>query len=135
EAIPVPTGSADAVTVGQAFHWFDGDRALSEIYRVLRPGGRLALVWNARRMEDPMQVAIERLIRPYCQQVPRHRHGAWRGAFARTTLFGELEEATFPQSQELDADGLAARVTSISAIAALREQEREALLSRVRQLA
>ena len=41
EAIPLPDASVDAVTVGQAFHWFDPPTALAEIDRVLRPGGRL----------------------------------------------------------------------------------------------
>ena len=48
EAMPLPDDSADVVTVGQAFHWFDGPVALAEIERVLRPGGALALVWNRR---------------------------------------------------------------------------------------
>ena len=48
EAMPLPDDSADAVTVGQAFHWFDGPAALAEIERVLRPGGALALAWNRR---------------------------------------------------------------------------------------
>jgi SAM-dependent methyltransferase len=65
EAIPVADGSVDAVTVGQAFHWFDGEAALSEIARVLRPGGLLALLWNRRVDEDPVNIAIERLVGPY----------------------------------------------------------------------
>ena len=52
EAIPLPDDSADAVTVGQAFHWFDGPKALAEIERVLRPGGALALAWNRRPSES-----------------------------------------------------------------------------------
>jgi SAM-dependent methyltransferase len=135
EAIPLTDNSADAVTVGQAFHWFDGDCALAEIHRVLRPGAWLALVWNARRLEDPIEAAIEKVIAPHCEQVPRHRRGAWRDAFARTELFGPLNEVTFPQSQQLDAEGLAARVGSISAIAALPDQERARVLARIRKLA
>ena len=44
----VPDTSLDAVTVAQAFHWFDGPAAMAELGRVVRPGGRMALLWNAR---------------------------------------------------------------------------------------
>lgn len=135
EAIPLGDGAADALTVGQAFHWFDGDVALTEIHRVLRRAGRLALIWNVRRMEDPIHLAIEELIAPYCEQVPRHRSGAWRDAFQRTALFGSFEEAAFPNQQLLDAEGLAARIGSTSAIAALPEHKRETILDAARSLA
>jgi SAM-dependent methyltransferase len=135
EKLPLPDGSSDVVTVGQAFHWFDGAVALAEIHRVLRPGGSLALIWNVRRMEDPIHAAIEELIKGYVEQVPRHRTGTWRNAFARTDLFGPLDEMHFPHEQLLDAHGLAARVGSISAIAALSHDERTRILEGVRSLA
>lgn len=47
EAIPLAGGSVDAVAVAQAFHWFDGPRALAEIHQVLKPEGRLGLVWTS----------------------------------------------------------------------------------------
>ena len=135
EHIPLPDSSAEAVTVAQAFHWFDGERALAEIHRVLRPGGSLALAWNVRLMDDPGQAAVEELIAPYTGEIPRHRSGEWRRPFEATTLFGPLEERSFPNQQSLDADGLADRVGSTSAIAALDPGERDALLERARALA
>jgi SAM-dependent methyltransferase len=48
EEIPLPDNSVDAVLVAQAWHWFDPARAIPEVLRVLRPGGRLGLVWNTR---------------------------------------------------------------------------------------
>ncbi|MEW2443483.1 class I SAM-dependent methyltransferase [Micromonospora marina] len=48
EAVPLPDASADAVLVGQAYHWFDRERAHAEVARVLRPGGTFAPVWNTR---------------------------------------------------------------------------------------
>jgi SAM-dependent methyltransferase len=135
EAIPLPAGSADAVTVAQAFHWFDGDVALAEIHRVLRPSGALALVWNRRRMDDPLNRAVEELIAPYRGHTPALLTGAWRVPLEHTELFGPLELHTFPNEQPLDADGLVDRVASISFIASLDEAERAEVLRAVRALA
>jgi SAM-dependent methyltransferase len=135
EAIPLPEGSSDLVTVGQAFHWFDGDAALAEIHRVLRAPGSLALLWNVRRMDDRIHTAIEDLIKPHCERLPRHRTVAWRDAFARTQLLGPLHEMHFPHELTLDAAGLAAQVASISGIAALPAAERSPILDRIRSVA
>ena len=135
ERIPLPDGSADALTVAQAFHWFDGEAALAEIHRVLRPGGQLALLWNVRLLDDPGQAAVEKLIAPYTGEIPRHRSGEWRRPIEASEKFGPLEERDFPNEQSLDADGLVDRVASTSAIAALDSPERDALLERVRALA
>ena len=48
EAIPLEDGSADVITVGQAFHWFSSAAALEEMHRVLKPHGQLGLIWNLR---------------------------------------------------------------------------------------
>ena len=135
ERIPLDTESADLVTVAQAFHWFDGDAALVEIHRVLRPGGRLALVWNRRVTEDPVNQAIEAILAPYRAEVPTHRWDNWRATFGQTTLFGPLEEHVWPNEQRLDADGMADRIGSISFIASLSNEEREVVLREARALA
>ena len=135
EAIPLDDGSVDLVTVAQAFHWFDGDAALVEIHRVLRPGGRLALVWNRRVEGAPLNLALDAIVEPHRHGTPTHRGEAWRAAFDRTTLFGPLDGHVCANEQMLDADGLEARVASISFIASLPAGEREDVLERVRELA
>jgi SAM-dependent methyltransferase len=131
EAMPLADDSADAVTVGQAFHWFDGPKALAEIERVLRPGGALALVWNRRPVESSeLHAAISEIMAPYRGDAPSHGSGAWRDTFAGRGL----REARFDFVQRLDADGLADRVGSTSFIAALDEPERARVLERVRAL-
>lgn len=135
ESIPLEDASVDLVTVAQAFHWFDGDAALGEIHRVLRPGGRLALVWNRRVEDAPVNVALDAIVDPHRRGAPTHRGEAWRAAFGRTTLFGPLDEHVYANEQTLDADGLEARVGSISFIASLPEDERARVIARARALA
>jgi SAM-dependent methyltransferase len=119
EAIPLADASVDAVTIAQAFHWFDGDAALAEIHRVIRVGGRLGLVWNWREEVEPWRVRLGEIIESHRRDVPRSVEGAWRDAFARTTLFSSLEHARFAIAHELDPEAIVARVTSVSFIAAL----------------
>jgi SAM-dependent methyltransferase len=135
EAIPLESASVDAVVVGQAFHWFDGEAALAEIHRVLRPEGLLVLFWNVRELDHPVHAAIDELIAPFRGEVPSHRSGAWRAALDRTELFGPVEEHSFDNTHEIDAEGLAARVGSTSFIGALEAPEREQVLERARALA
>ena len=135
EAIPLPDASVDAVTVAQAFHWFDGDRALAEIHRVLRPGGVLALIWNRRRIADPVQRELEALLAPHRGDAPTERGLVWRAALRRTTLLGPLREERFSNEQVVDGDGLTDRVASISFVASLERNLRDGLLADVRALA
>jgi SAM-dependent methyltransferase len=134
EAIPVGPAEVDAVVVGQAFHWFDGDAALAEIHRVLRPEGFLALFWNRRVDDHPVNRAIDQLVDPYRADVPTHRTEEWRAAFERTSLFVPLSEHEVPNEQRLDADEMEARVGSISFIAALDVPERMRVLERARAI-
>ena len=134
ETIPLEEGSVDAVTVGQAFHWFRGGEALAEIHRVLRPFGRLALVWNRRDDHARWVARLTEIMEPYRGNAPAYRGGAWRAAFERTELFGPLEHRRFRLEHGLDREGVVARVLSVSFIATLPEAEREAVAARVRTL-
>jgi SAM-dependent methyltransferase len=134
ERIPLADGSMDAVTVAQAFHWFEGDVALAEIHRVLRPGGRLGLVWNARDEALPWVAGLTTIMEPHRRGTPGYRAGDWRPAFERTRLFTRLEQAQFRLEHELTPDGVVARVASVSFVAALPDAARDEVLGRVRKL-
>jgi SAM-dependent methyltransferase len=134
DAIPLADAAADAVTVAQAFHWFATPEALAEMHRVLRPGGRLALVWNRRDLTAEAHAELDRIITPHQGDVPRHRHGAWREAMAATDLFEPLATHEVEFSQRLDLNGLVERVASTSFIAALPPGERAPVLAEVERL-
>jgi ubiquinone/menaquinone biosynthesis C-methylase UbiE len=136
ESIPLPEGSVDAVFVGEAFHWFDGERALAEIARVLRRPGGLALLWNVPEGTDPPLPAevLELLERLRLSAKPtRTRYGSyeWKRAFEGAP-FEELREARFANEVELDHEGLLANVSSQSFVAVLAEGERKAVLDELR---
>lgn len=131
EALPLRDGSAQVLTVAQAFHWFDGPAALAEFARVLAPGGALALVWNVRDESDALQQALSALIRPHRGKTPSYRTEAWRGAFAHTQDFGPLETRTFPHSQRCDRRGLVERMASTSFVANLEPPTQREVLEQV----
>lgn len=134
EAIPLPNVSIDAVAVGQAFHWFDGDAALQEIHRVLRPGGRLGLIWNVKDESVDWIEKLGAIMESYRGHAPRVASGAWKEAFERTTLFTPLERARFSFVHEADFAVVVARVTSVSFIAALPPAEFARVVDQVRTL-
>jgi len=73
ESIPLPGESVDAAFSGQAFHWFDRERAVPELHRVIRPDGGLAILWNWWDERDPLQHELGELIgyagrEPYVQE-------------------------------------------------------------------
>jgi ubiquinone/menaquinone biosynthesis C-methylase UbiE len=134
EDIPLEDASVDAATVGQAFHWFDGDRALAEIHRVTRKGSRLAVVYNRRLLDDPLQAALDTVLEPLRGETPAHRSREWHDAFARTRLWRSAEEAELGHVQLLDREGVVARVASISFIAKLAPHRRTEVLDQIRAL-
>ena len=135
ESLPLPDGSADAIVVAQAFHWFDHARALPELHRVLAPEGALGLIWNSRDLADPLQAELEELLSPLRGRVIDQESGAWRAPLAASPLFGAAEERSFPFEQSFTSDDLCDRVASTSFVAAMAADSRYELLARVRSLA
>ncbi len=135
EAIPLADASVDAVTAGQAFHWFRADEALREVHRVLRPGGGLGLVWNQRDWDDPFQQEVSRLLEPFVPAGrPEVTASGWREELDASDLFGQLEERRLAFSNELDADRIAERIASISFVAAATARRQRALERQLRVL-
>jgi ubiquinone/menaquinone biosynthesis C-methylase UbiE len=134
ESIPLPEGSVDAVTCGQAFHWFRIEEALREIHRVLRPGGALALVWNFRDLSDPLQSRVQEILAPHGAEVRSHRDIEPAELLAGE-LFGPIEHRSWPYVQRLSRAHLVDRIASISYIAILDPDARAEVLSQVLEAA
>jgi ubiquinone/menaquinone biosynthesis C-methylase UbiE len=133
EELPVGEASADAVTVGQAFHWFDPGPAAAELARVLRPGGALALVWNIRDLADPLQERINDVLRPVRRDTPSEHEQPWRAVLAASPAFGPVEERSFEWVQRHTTAELLDRIASVSFVARLDPEARAALLEQVRR--
>lgn len=126
-------GGLDAVVVAQAWHWVDPAMALPEMARILRPGGRLGLMWNIRDERVPWVAELGNLlaasgrVRP--DNAATHRTGTAAG------LFSPQEAIEVEWEHALDAQGLVDLVASRSFVILLEPAAREALLGRVAQLA
>ncbi|MFP3493131.1 class I SAM-dependent methyltransferase [Pseudomonas sp. SIMBA_059] len=134
ESIPLGDATADAVVCAQAFHWFATQAALAQIHRVLKPGGRLGLVWNVRDESVDWVAAITAIITPYEGDTPRFHTGRWREAFTGK-YFSAPEVTCFPYQhvgspQEVIMD----RFLSVSFIAALPDAEKAKVSAQLQAL-
>lgn len=119
QSLPLADATLDAIVCAQAFHWFASTAALDEFARVLRPGGRLGLVWNVRDEATDWVAQITRIITPYEGDAPRFYKGDWRRPFPHPA-FSPLVESRFSYehvgpAQQVIID----RFMSVSFIAAL----------------
>ena len=129
EAIPVDDASVDAVVAGQAFHWFDPERALPEIARVVRPGGHLGVIWNER---DEREAWSQRLSELVGGEDRRAAEGRGR-APGFGPSFGAAQSLVVEHEQELDADRLVGLAASWSYV--FLRPDRDEVLAQVRAIA
>ncbi|BBU29305.1 hypothetical protein BTHE68_30390 [Burkholderia sp. THE68] len=134
QSIPLADASVDALVCAQSFHWFASRAALDEIHRVLKPGGRLGLVWNLRDARVPWVAKLDAIVNRYEGDTPRYYSGAWRDAFPHEG-FGPLVETHFSLGHTgAPEDVIVHRVRSTSFIASLPEAARAAIDEDVRKL-
>lgn len=123
EQIPVAPGVVDVVVSAQAFHWFDPERALPEIARVLRPGGVLALVWNSGDVKVPWVRKVLGLIGMTEAEI--------HDPLAGSDLFTTRERKVFRHWQKFDRESLVGYISSSSYAAVMTPDDRAALLAEV----
>ncbi len=127
EQIPLPASSVGVVVAGQAFHWFDQDRALPEIARVLRPGGVLGLIWNHADVKVPW-------VRRLFALVGQTGDDQGQDPVAGSDLFATSEHRVFRHWQEHGRESLIGLMASQSYTATRSDDDRASLLTEVGRL-
>ncbi|WP_236196862.1 class I SAM-dependent methyltransferase [Pseudomonas glycinae] len=132
--LPLPDASVDAVVCAQAFHWFASTEALDEIARVLKPGGKLGLIWNLRDTRIDWVPKLDAIVNALEGDTPRFYTGEWRKAFPHPG-FGPLQAQHFQHGHTgSPEDVIFNRVRSTSFIAALSDQQRAKIDEQIAQL-
>ena len=115
ERTALPDASVDVVVCAQAFHWLRAEEAMREFARILRPRGRVALIWNVQSATDPATSEYREIVRTHAVDPPT---SPWAGggshAIALQDQFDNVRLLTIPNAQRLGLDGLIARARSAS---------------------
>ena len=135
ESTTLPDQCADLVVAAQAFHWFDPIRFRDECRRLLRQGGRAALVWNSRKLGGtPFLEAYEALLNEFGTDYAAVRHDRADSDRLRQFFPSGFERVTFPNAQRLDEAGLRGRLLSSSYTPAADDPRRPAMLAALSRL-
>jgi SAM-dependent methyltransferase len=135
EAIPLPDTSVDAVTVADAFHWFEQAAALAEIRRVLRPRGGLAVLttipdWRGASWAGEIGKVMER-VRP---EHPGFDGPPWRDGVRGAGGWSPPREIRVTSSQAADDKAIVDYLASVSWIAAMPDEQRGETLAQLAAL-
>jgi SAM-dependent methyltransferase len=136
EAIPLPDASVDAVFVSSAWHWFDQDRAVPEIARVLRAGGRLGVLWTSRDRDIDWVRGLDR--------IPEERPGdaaaedlhRWRREVAaeHDHRFADVARTTVPFTRRMRFEDAVAMVATYSRVITADPDYQQTVLANARMI-
>jgi SAM-dependent methyltransferase len=126
EATGLPDACVDAVVAAQAWHWFDGPAALTEIERITVPGGRLGLVWNTLDASVPWVAEYSRIYQAWrTDELPVHTDGSWRATFEGRRGWKPLNSAFVANPYVTDREGVLGQALTSSRISTLGNAARE----------
>ena len=135
EATGLDPASADLATAAQAFHWFDKDAALTEMGRIVRPDGGIALFWNVRDAErSPFVADYHRLLERYFGEADTGQYlqagratgrDATREALARAGAFRDVELLALHHAVPMTASGFIGMAFTASYVRALPADEQD----------
>jgi SAM-dependent methyltransferase len=129
ESMPLPDASVDAAFAGQAYHWFDRERAVPELHRVIRDGGGLALLWNWWDERDPLQHELGELVgyagrEPYVEE-----------ELPAAPWFRQAGRTVVETVRESSPDALAGYLATASGFLVAEPAERDESLRAVQEIA
>lgn len=136
EATGLPDASIDLVLAAQAFHWFDQPAARREFTRILRPGGAVALLWNSRLTDaTPFLQDYEALLQQFGTDYQQVNHQQLDET-ALNTFFAPrtVQRRVFPNTQQLDRDGLRSRLLSSSYVPPADDPRSRPMLARLNEI-
>lgn len=136
ERTTLPDASVDWIIAAQAFHWFDVEKARTEALRVLRAPGRVALIWNDRKLDTPFLQAYERFLLEFGTDFKsiRHEDAQTDGRLERFFGGATFARRSFDNEQILDEEGLRGRTLSASYMPGPDHPRRAAMLDALHRL-
>ncbi|HMQ78645.1 MAG TPA: class I SAM-dependent methyltransferase [Ignavibacteria bacterium] len=115
EDTTLPDNSIDLIICAQAFHWFDIPKVKIEFNRILKPSGRVCLIWNERILDgNPFLVEYEKLLLKYGTDYKNVRHENIDEKKLNEFFESGFIKKTFPNKQVFDLAGVTGRLLSSS---------------------
>jgi SAM-dependent methyltransferase len=136
ETTGIESNSADYIICAQAFHWFDKDACKKEFVRILKPGGKVILVWNYRKVQESgFAAGYEDLVKTYANDYNEVNHKLITDAeFKMFFKNGVFSKFTFNNEQQFDFEGLKGRLLSSSYAPMPGEQNYETMIMELKKL-